>query len=250
AKNPVAPAAAQKRTLALKRVVLDPGHGGKDPGAVGRGGLKEKHIVLDLAKMVKRELESRGGYEVILTRTTDKYLDLEERSVLANKRKADMFVSIHVNASRNKNLRGIETYVLDTTTEKSSQEVAERENMITERRMHKSRDDVSFMLASLALQDKSDKSARLADKIHYSVVKTAQKRYKYVKDNHVRGAMFYVLYGAKMPSALFEASYITNASDAKLLKTRAYRKNLAKGVADGIETYFREASRNQQIARK
>ena len=145
-------------------MVIDPGHGGRDPGAMANG-LREKSLVLDMAKRVKRALEKKGGYEVILTRSSDKFLELEERAMVANRKNADIFVSIHVNASRNKKVGGIETYILNLSNEKKSLAVAARENMVSEREMKKKRNEVDFMLASLSRQTDTFKSRELAGKV-------------------------------------------------------------------------------------
>ncbi len=234
-----AQAASRSKKLNIRRVVLDPGHGGRDPGAMANG-LKEKHLVLDIAKRVKRELEKKGGYEVILTRSTDKFLELEERAMVANNKRADIFVSIHVNASRNRNVRGLETYILNLSTNEKSLEVAARENMVTEREMRKKRSEVDFMLASLSRQDDTLKSGVLAGKVQRSLVTNLSKRYRGIDDHKDRGAMFYVLYRAQMPSILVEVSYITNKNEARRLKSSLYRSRAAQSIAEGIDQYFKE----------
>ncbi len=223
-----------------RRVVIDPGHGGRDPGAMANG-LKEKHLVLDIAKRVKRELEKKGRYEVILTRSTDKFLELEERAMVANNKDADIFVSIHVNASRNRNVRGLETYILNLSNEQSNLEVAARENMVTEREMRKKRSEVDFMLASLSRQTDTFESRELAGKVQRSLVRNLRKHYRGISDHEDRAAMFYVLYRAQMPSILVEVSYITNRSEASRLRNTLYRSRSAYSIAQGIDEYFKEA---------
>ncbi|HEB02302.1 MAG TPA: N-acetylmuramoyl-L-alanine amidase [Nitrospirae bacterium] len=234
-----AQAASRSKKLNIRRVVIDPGHGGRDPGAMANG-LKEKHLVLDIAKRVKRELEKKGGYEVILTRSTDKFLELEERAMVANNKRADIFVSIHVNASRNRNVRGLETYILNLSTSEKSLEVAARENMVTEREMRKKRSEVDFMLASLVRQDDTVKSGVLAGKVQTSLVTNLRKRYRGIEDHKDRGAMFYVLYRAQMPSILVEVSYITNKDESRRLRSSLYRSRAAQSIAEGIDQYFKE----------
>lgn len=233
-----------------RRVVIDAGHGGKDPGAVGPGGVREKDIVLDIAKRVKRLLEKEKGYEVFMTRSNDRYLDLEERTVFANSRRADLFVSVHVNAHRNKRVRGLETYLLNWNDDAEAMRVAARENKISLRRMRQARSEVGLILASLQLQNKRDESLKLAHFIQDSMVSSLDLRYKPVVDLGVKQALFYVLVGAEMPSVLVEASFITNHSDARRLKSRQYRQHLAEGITSGITAYFTGSLPVQKFVRK
>jgi N-acetylmuramoyl-L-alanine amidase len=231
--------------LRPRRVVIDAGHGGKDPGATAYG-LREKDIVLDLAKRVKRELEAKGGYQVVLTRSTDRFLELEERAQVANKKDADIFVSIHCNASRNRRARGLETYILGMSDEKSALEVAARENMVSEREMRKKRDDLGSILASMSLTRDTIKSGALAGNVQKSMVTSLSKSYSRIRNNKDRGAMFYVLYRAHMPSILVEVSYLTNKEEARRLRSTAYRRKAAAGIAAGIHKYFKDEALTQQ----
>ena len=231
----------------VRRVVIDPGHGGRDPGAMANG-LKEKHLVLDIAKRVKRELEKKGGYEVILTRSTDKFLELEERAMVANNKDADIFVSIHINASRNRNVRGLETYILNLSTSEKSLEVAARENMVTEREMRKKRDELGVILASMSMNRDTRKSGVLAGKVQRSLVNNLRKHYRGINDHKDRGAMFYVLYRAHMPSVLVEVSYLTNKGEASRLRNTLYRSRAAYSIAAGIDQYFKEESNVLKVA--
>jgi N-acetylmuramoyl-L-alanine amidase len=234
--------------FSAKRIVLDPGHGGKDPGAM-RGGVKEKNVVLDIAKRVKLDLEKKG-YEVVLTRDSDKYLSLEERTVLANKKQADLFVSIHVNANNDKRVSGLETYLLNFTDNEEANRVAARENKISVRRMQQARSELGVILASLELQNKRDESVKLANYVQEAVVSTIGRRYRGVRDNGVRQALFYVLVGARMPSILVETSYITNNNEGRRLRSATYRTYLAHGIAKGIEDYFEGISPVQRVAKR
>jgi len=215
------------------RVVIDAGHGGHDPGAVGRRGLKEKDVTLDIALRLKKLLEKDPRYEVVLTRGKDVFIDLGRRAEIANSRKADMFVSIHANANRKRDARGIETYLLNWTDDEEAQRVAARENAITLRKMKEARSELGVILASLELQTKRDESVRLAHFIQGKVVSGVSERWQAV-DLGVKQALFYVLVGARMPSVLVEVSFISNPKEEKLLRKTAYRKALAEGIAEGI----------------
>jgi N-acetylmuramoyl-L-alanine amidase len=245
-----------KKTAELKEifkphtrvVVIDAGHGGHDPGAIGPGGIKEKDIVLDVAKRLKRKLEASGNYEVHLTRDSDKYLSLEARTMVANNMKADLFISVHANANKSKNARGLETYFLNYTNEKEAIRVAARENKISVRRMQHQRTEKDVILASLQLDNNVHESRRLANYVQGSMVAQVDRRYKSVRNLGVKNALFYVLVGARMPSALVEVSFITNPIESKRLKSPTYRDNLAQGIASGVDKYFKTLPPEQKIA--
>lgn len=222
------------------RIVIDPGHGGHDPGAVGWGGLEEKDIVLDVAKEV-REMLSEEGYEILLTRQSDVFLSLDERTDMANQKEADLFVSIHANASPNVIAKGMETYLLNWTDDEEAMKVAARENAISIDRMREARSELGVILASLELQNKRDESLRVAHYIQNLTVSGLRDKYKNVIDLGVKQALFYVLVGAKMPSVLVEVSFVTNRDEAKRLKSPAYREFLGRGIAEGIKSYFEKA---------
>jgi N-acetylmuramoyl-L-alanine amidase len=224
----------------IRRVVVDAGHGGHDPGAIGPGGLKEKDVVLDVAREVKDLLE-KEGYEVFLTRDHDEFLSLEERTVIANEKNADLFVSIHANANRKRDVKGIETYLLNWTDDEEALKVAARENAITVKRMQQARSELGVILASLELQNKRDESLKLAHYVQRSMVSSIDGRYGDIEDHGVKQALFYVLFGARMPSVLVEVSYITNYEEARRLKLKSYRRYLAHGITSGIDAYFGSA---------
>lgn len=232
----------------VRRVVVDAGHGGYDPGASGPNGIKEKDVVLDIAKRIKRILENKGGYEVYLTRSRDKFMSLEERTDVANKKGADLFVSVHANAHNSRRVRGIETYFLNFTNNAEAMKVAARENKISLKRMHGKRTDRDVILASLQLQNNRDESLRLANYVQGSMVSSVGRRYTHVRNLGVKEALFYVLFGAKMPSVLVEVSFITNPLEAKRLKSHSYREHLASGIAAGIEKYFDTLPPEQKVA--
>jgi N-acetylmuramoyl-L-alanine amidase len=234
--------------VSLCRVVVDAGHGGHDPGAVGPRGIKEKDVVLDIALRVKKALEGKGC-EVFLTRDRDVFLTLEERSMIANRKGADLFVSIHANASRKRSARGIETYLLNWTDDEEAMKVAARENQISLKRMKQDRSELDIILASLELQNKRDESLRLAHRLQDSMVSSLGPRFRRVTDLGVKQALFYVLVGARMPSALVEVSFITNHEEARRLKSPEYRGYLARGIAGGIMQYMRPSA-DQKVALK
>jgi len=231
-------------------VVIDAGHGGKDPGAIGPRGIMEKDVVLDVARRVKRLLDAEKSCEAVLTRDRDVYLSLEERTAFANERGANLFVSIHANANRNKSLRGMETYLLNWTDNEEAMEVAARENMISMKTMKEGRSELGVMLASLALNWKRDESVVLANYVQESMVSQVEGSYGSVANLGVKQALFYVLVGAKMPSVLVEVSYITNRTEAQRLASPAYREHLARGIASGIKTYVAKSQPVQEIARR
>jgi N-acetylmuramoyl-L-alanine amidase len=249
-KRPKEEKAPEATRIDIYRVVIDPGHGGRDPGALGSGGAREKYLVLDIAKRVKRILQEQKGYEVILTRAGDKFLELEERTAIANQKNADLFVSIHANANRSRRLRGIETYFLNFTDQEEALEVAARENKISLKAMKQSRTEVGALLASLALQFNRNESLKLANYVQSSLVSHMSRRYKGIVDKGVKNALFYVLFGARMPSVLVEVSYITNKEEAFRLRSSTYREQLARGIARGIKTYLAKSVPVQKIARR
>lgn len=242
--------APEAETDATKKpflVVIDAGHGGHDPGAVGWG-VYEKDIVLDIALKVKSLLVA-DGYDVVLTRDRDVFLRLDERTEIANRQETDLFVSIHANASPNKVARGMETYLLNWTDDEEAMKVAARENSISVEKMRESRSELGIILASLELQNKRDESLKLAHYIQNQTIVSMRDKYSNVIDLGVKQALFYVLVGAKMPSVLVEVSFISNRDEAKRLKTPLYREYLSRGIADGVKAYF-EKSSIQQMARK
>ncbi|MBI2357900.1 MAG: N-acetylmuramoyl-L-alanine amidase, partial [Deltaproteobacteria bacterium] len=187
----------------LRKIVLDPGHGGKDPGAIGIGGVAEKDIVLSLAKKLAKKLKQEMGVEVVLTRQDDTFIPLEDRTAIANAEEADLFVSLHVNASPNPNLRGIETYYLDNTNDEASIRLAARENATSRRNIS----DLQFILSDLTQNSKLEDSITLAHRVHSSLVSHMGRRYRDLKDLGVKKALFYVLVGARMPSVLLETFF-------------------------------------------
>lgn len=239
----------RSKKRSIRKVVIDPGHGGRDPGAVGPGRIKEKDIVLDVALRLRKILK-KAGYEVILTRDKDVFLSLKQRMVIANREDADLFVSIHVNANSHKSVRGVETYLLNWTDDEEAMRVAARENAISFKKMKASRSELGIILASLELQNKRDESLELAYYVQKCTVNTLSKRYRHINNLGVKQALFHVLLGAKMPSVLVEVSFVTNREEARRLKTKTYRQYLARGVATGIKTYFTRHYQPAKLALK
>jgi N-acetylmuramoyl-L-alanine amidase len=210
--------------------MIDAGHGGKDPGAVA-GGVHEKNINLRFAKILGKILEERG-FEVKYTRQSDKFLPLEERTALANSKKADLFLSVHVNAHKNTRVSGFEIYYLNLAQNEDAVRVAARENSVSRKKIS----DLQMILTDLMLNSKIKESRNLANVVLTSTMDYGQKFYS-LDENGVRRAPFYVLMGAKMPAVLLELGYLTNSRDRNNLQSYAYLKRLAWGVANGIEEY-------------
>jgi len=226
------PSMVEQLGLTVRRIVIDPGHGGKDKGAIGPSGLYEKDITLALAKQLKKVLEKEGAYEVILTRDTDRYVSLEERTAIANTKKADLFLSIHTNAHTDRSLGGIETYFLNFSTDKESARVAALENAASAKQIS----DLEAILNELLRNTKINESSRLAREVHQGLMKRLESDRK-LRDLGVKQAPFYVLLGAQMPSILIEACFISNEEEERLLKDTAFQKELAQAISQGIRSY-------------
>jgi N-acetylmuramoyl-L-alanine amidase len=231
-----------KQKSKIKTVVIDPGHGGKDPGAIGPRGLREKDITLHVAKRLGNILKKKYGMNIIYTRTRDKFIPLNDRTEIANSKKADLFVSIHVNASRKRNARGIETYFLNWTNNREATRVAARENRISFKKMQKVQSGLQYILKDLARKNKNEESARLAYSVQSSMVNNLKKDYGRIEDLGVKFALFYVLIGAEMPSALVEVSFISNYEEEKRLSRDSYKNKIAEALAKGIDSYISQST--------
>jgi len=231
-----------QRFIGIKRVVVDPGHGGSDPGAIGPKGLYEKDVVLDVAKKLGEILKEKYNMEVIFTRDEDVFIPLEERTAIANSHKADLFISIHANASPHKFARGIETYILNWTNDEEAIRVAARENSISFKKMKLVQNELQLILHDLARDNKRDESMRLAYSVQTSIVDILKEDYKEIIDLGVKRALFYVLVGAEMPSILAEISFISNPEEEKRLSHENYRVKIAEAMAKGIEGYITPSS--------
>ena len=233
-KEPPAQAKAPTPQFAgLRKIVIDPGHGGKDPGAIGIGGVAEKDVVLSVAKKLALKLKKEMGVEVILTRNDDSFIELKDRTAIANAEQADLFISLHLNASPNPEARGIETYYLDNTTDEAANRLAARENAVS----RGSVTDIQFILSDMIQNLKLEDSITLANRLHASVVSRVGRRYGEVKDLGVKKALFYVLVGARMPSVLVEMFFVTHKSEGRALAKEAYQDALADALFDGIKKY-------------
>ena len=223
---------AQQLGLGIRKIVLDPGHGGKDPGAMGFG-MKEKDIVLKVTKKLERILQQEFKYDVQLTRRADIFLPLEERTALANTAGADLFVSIHVNAHPNKSARGVETFYLNLATNAEAMRVAARENATTTHNIS----DMQNILSDLMQNSKITESSRLAEFVQTNMISGLERKHYSVKNLGVKQAPFYVLIGAEMPAVLAEISFITNPGEAQLLKKDVYLEEIARQIAAGVAAY-------------
>lgn len=232
------------KRLPVRTIVLDPGHGGKDPGAVGAGGLREKDVVLRLARKLAPKLRREMGTDVVLTRTRDVFVSLKQRAAIANASvSADakdddaankvLFLSIHANASRNRRAGGLETYFLGNATTETARKLAARENGIPRRNVG----DLQFMLADLQLRAFTEDDSRLAKELQSSLLRNARAHYPRVRDLGTKTAPFYVLVGAHMPAALVELLFVSNRREARELQRPAMQNALVEGLALGIRRY-------------
>jgi N-acetylmuramoyl-L-alanine amidase len=232
---------ARQLGLSVSRIVIDPGHGGHDPGVLGKG-LNEATLVLDVALRLEKLLLKEQGVEVVLTRRTDVYVPLEERTEIANRQNADMFLSIHANASRNEDAKGIETFFLSFASSPDAEAVAARENSASTREMHQLPD----LIKAITLNNKLDESRDLATMVQDSLVSNLRKSNKEVRSRGVKKAPFVVLIGAAMPSVLAEISFVSNKQELTLLKTPAYRQKIAESLHAAI-TKYRRSLKNQSM---
>jgi N-acetylmuramoyl-L-alanine amidase len=234
---------ARQLGLNASRIVIDPGHGGRDPGASVRG-LTEAELTLDVALRLEKLLQQVAGIEVILTRRTDEYIPLEERTAIANRENADLFLSIHANASRNTSARGVETYFLSFASSPEAEAVAARENAGSDRAMH----NLPDIIKAIALNNKLDESRDLAGMVQESLVSRLGRVNGGVRDLGVKKAPFVVLIGAAMPSVLAEISFLTHKQDAQLLKTSAYRQRIAEALNAAVLRYRRSLKGSGKVA--
>lgn len=224
---------SQQLGLHVGKIVIDPGHGGHDPGAVGPSGLKEKDVVLKISKKLEKIIKKRLKCEVALTRRDDRFIPLEERTAIANTKKADLFISIHANASPDRGVRGIETYFLNFSSDESAIRVAARENATSTKKIS----DLQPILRELMMNSKINESSRLAGYIQGSLSRKLSAKYSGIEDLGVKQAPFYVLIGAEMPSVLVEVSFISNKREEKRLKSDRYLDDLAFSMFTGVREY-------------
>ncbi len=230
---------ARQLGLGARRIVIDAGHGGHDPGTIGHGGLQEKDLVLDVALRLERLVRQELGTEVVLTRSTDVFIPLEERTAIANSRGADLFLSIHANSSRNPGARGIETYFLNFAKNAHAEAVAARENAISPATLK----DLQSLVKAIALNSKIDESRDFAAAVQEGMVGGA--RAERGLDRGVHTAPFYVLIGANMPAVLAEIAFVSNPDDERRLKAPEYRETLARSLLHGVRSYLESLNHTQ-----
>ena len=223
------------RALGLKigKIVIDPGHGGHDTGTIGPDGLLEKDLVVDVGRRLGKLLETRLGSEVVYTRRDDTFIPLETRTAIANQERADLFVSIHANSSRDPSARGVETYYLNFTSSPDAMEVAARENAVSEKSVH----ELGDLVKKIALKEKIEESHEFASNVQQALQSGLALRNAGVRDRGVKKAPFIVLIGANMPSILAEISFVSNPADERKLQTSEYRQRIAESLYRGIAKY-------------
>lgn len=228
---------ARQLGLGVHRIIIDPGHGGKDPGTSNKKlKLHEKDLVLDICLQLKKLFESHNNkYEVLMTRYTDVYISLEERTAIANSKKGDLFVSVHINSAPRKKARGIETYFLSMTADPWAIQVAAQENAVST----KSIGEMKSIIEQILKNAKNSESRALSAMLQQNLVKTLKMKYNEICDLGVKKAPFYVLAGAQMPSVLAEVSFLSNYEEGKRLKTQQYRQRIAQGLFEGIMAYIK-----------
>ncbi|MGB6387837.1 MAG: N-acetylmuramoyl-L-alanine amidase [Terriglobales bacterium] len=223
------------RALGLKigKIVIDAGHGGHDTGTIGPNGLLEKDVVLDVAKRLGRLLETRLGAEVVYTRRDDTFVPLETRTAIANRERADLFISIHANSSQDSDARGVETYYLNFTSSPEALEVAARENAVSEKSIHELQD----LVKKIALKEKIEESREFAGDVQESLYGGLALNNAGIRDRGVKKAPFIVLIGANMPSILAEISFVSNPTDERKMETSEHRQRIAESLYRGVSKY-------------
>jgi N-acetylmuramoyl-L-alanine amidase len=226
-----APSIARQLGLGVHRIVIDPGHGGKDPGTINRRlGLQEKDITLDIGKRLNAILNEHKEFEIILTRARDEYVPLEERAAIANSNQGDIFVSIHTNSAPRSTARGVESYYLNVTADPRAMEVAAQENAMSSKSIAEMRTILNQILQNSLISE----SRILSQFIQKNMVANLLSKYNAIEDLGVKKAPFYVLLGAQMPSALVEVSFLSNRDEARRLNSPEYRQAVAAGLYLGI----------------
>ncbi len=217
----------------IRRIVIDPGHGGHDPGATGPDGIMEKNVVLQIGLKLAKILRDELGLDVVMTRSTDVFIELQERTAIANKVGADLFVSIHANASTNRNAAGIETYYLNLAKTEKVAQLAAKENGTTLEKVSLLQAVLFDLMANYKLND----SAHLADDVQKALHHRIASRYS-AKNLGVKQGPFYVLVGASMPSILVETAFVSNGTEESRLNDPHYQDETARGIAEGIRAYI------------
>jgi N-acetylmuramoyl-L-alanine amidase len=229
--------------LKIKTIAIDAGHGGHDPGAIGKSGLKEKNITLDVAKRLAALVKERLGCKVVMTRDRDVFIPLEARPAIAKTRGADLFVSIHVNANRKRKARGIETYIQSLrASDRDAMATAARENAMSTKKLSELKSELDRIFADLAKDDKLEESLQLAHAVQGSLVDTMKPVQGHIVNLGVKRAFFYVLINTEMPSILAEVGFISNPDEEKLLKQDSYRQSIAEALYQGVKKYVEARS--------
>lgn len=214
--------------------MIDPGHGGHDHGATGPHGVKEKNLTLAISKQLAAVLRNTLGADVALTRQDDRYVTLDDRNAIGNRKKADLFISIHANAAESHEPHGIETYYLNTATDKASKRLADREN----RAFGKEISTLQKIITTMQQNALTDESRDLAIAVQSTMIRGLKPSYSDLQDKHVKTALFYVLVGSKSPSILVETGFVTNPTEEKRLNSPKYQRQLAESIAVGIKRYI------------
>jgi len=221
--------------LGVRTIVIDAGHGGHDPGCIGPGGLQEKDLVLDVARRLEKMVRSEiKGAQVIMTRSQDEFVPLVERTAIANTKGADLFLSIHANSSRNRTASGLETYILSFTRNREEQELALRENEMSEETFK----DFQGLVQAITLTGKRDESRDFAANVQGAMVANLRPHNSLVKDRGVRRAPLLVLVGSNMPAVLAEIAFVSHPQEEKLLRTSEYRDRIARSLLVGVRQYL------------
>lgn len=241
--HPVLHVPQQSKDEGIRLIVIDAGHGGRDPGAVGPNKVLEKDVTLGLAKALASAIRQQLGIKVLLTRTDDRYIELRERTAYANRVGADLFISLHANASKTRKVYGVETYFLNLSKNNQAAEVAARENGTSLQDVG----NLEAILFDLMANAKINESSRLAAKVQQAMVAGLRPHYSRIKDLGVRQGPFHVLLGATMPSVLVEAAFISNVREEKRLASKTYQKRVADAVVRGIKSY---SSTIERIAKR
>ncbi|GAC1559096.1 MAG: hypothetical protein NVS2B9_20870 [Myxococcales bacterium] len=214
-------------------MVIDPGHGGRDAGAIGPHGLREKDVALSIARKLASRLRAQG-LEVVLTRDRDVFVPLDDRTRIANEARADLFVSIHCNAARKRKLSGVETWTLNVASNRYAARLAAFENAADERTVS----DLRLILADLATKANASDARELASSVQTSLVRNLRSRVGSVRDNGVKQALFYVLLGTHMPSILVETAFLSNPEEEKRLRSARYQDGTAEAIARGVRDFL------------
>ena len=234
-----ASALAKQLALGVNRIIIDPGHGGRDYGAPGYlKSVHEKSVALNIGRKLAEKIREDLGCEVIMTRNGNKYLTLEERTAIANTKNADLFISIHTNAARDRRACGIETFFLNLATDDDAILVAARENATSTKNIS----DLQTILSDLMQNAKINESSRLAYHVQEAMCKHMQEKYSQINNKGVKQAPFYVLLGAQMPSILIETSFISNSRECKRLIDSKYQNHLCDAIVEGIKSYIKETN--------